>query len=192
MEILKKESTWRIPGRRWFLALVIFVIASSGTGVFATAEESLEYLVKGAYLYKFGDFVEWPSASFPEPDMPFIVGVLGEDPFGADLDAIVRDRTVQGRPVVVRRYRQVSEAASAHILYISPTTKDKLEQILATLRDASILTVSDDSKSSPGIINFITVENKVRFEIYPNAATRAGLKVSSKLLGVAAVVGDGK
>jgi hypothetical protein len=94
--------------------------------------------------------------------------------------------------VVVRRYRQVSDARSAHILYISPTTANNLEQILASLRDASILTVSDDSKGSAGIINFITVENRVRFEIYPNAATRAGLKVSSKLLGVAAVVGNEK
>jgi len=190
MAILKKESTRRILGRRWFLALAFFVIASIGTGIAANAQQSLEYLVKGAYLYKFGDFVEWPPSAFPEPESPFVVGVLGKDPFGPDLDAIVQGRTIQGRPVVIRRFAQVNEVRNAHILYIGTTRTINLEQILARLRNTSILTVSDESRGPVGIINFIMVGSKVRFEIYPKAATRAGLKVSSKLLDVAEVVGN--
>ncbi len=42
-----------------------------------------------------------------------------------------------------------------------------------------------------GIINFIIVKNKVRFEINMKAAEEAGLKISSKLLRLARIVQEG-
>jgi hypothetical protein len=86
----------------------------------------------------------------------------------------------------------VEDAKEAHILYISPTETTRLEQILASLNGTSILTVSDDAKQSMGIVNFVVEDNKVRFEIDPDAANRASLKVSSKLLSVAKVVDNEK
>jgi YfiR/HmsC-like len=173
---------------RWFLALVALTLwGGTATGA-AKAEDSLEYAVKGAFLFKFGAFVEWPPSALPEPGAPFIIGILGEDPFGANLDQMVQNREVHGRPVVIKRYKRIEQARDAHILYISTSEKERLQEIAASLSGTSILTVSDESRQAGGIINFIIQENKVRFEIDAEAAERAGLKLSSKLLSLAKVI----
>jgi hypothetical protein len=112
-------------------------------------------------------------------------GILGEDPFGTDLDRSVQGLTVQGRSVVIKRYQRVEQSRDAQILYISATTQERREYLLGRLRDENVLTVSDKSALPGGIVSFVIQENKVRFEIDAEAAERAGLKLSSKLLALA-------
>src|SRR5882724_5191380 len=171
---------------RLLLLGVALAASCSLAGNAATTQESLEYAVKGAFLFKFGAFVEWPSSAFPNPDAPFVIGILGDDPFGASLDQIVQGRTVQGRVVVIQRLQRVEQAKDVHILFIARTERERAEQIAASLRGNSVLTVSDvDHSPRPvGVINLVTVDNKVRFEIDEDMAQRAGLKLSSKLLSL--------
>src|SRR5687768_16355470 len=106
----------------WIMtALFALGLTFSAQSVPAIVGDSLEYTVKGAYLYKFSAFVDWPASSFANAKAPFIIGILGDDPFGPKLDALVQNRTVHGRPIVVKRYQRVEQAKDAHILYISPT-----------------------------------------------------------------------
>jgi hypothetical protein len=181
-----------MPTAQRMLPLVLSVVAvalSCGTGHGAMkAEGSLEYAIKGAFLFKFGDFVEWPPSAFPGPGTPFVIAILGKDPFGASLEQTVQNRTAHGRPVVIKRYKRIEQVQDAHILYISPSETERLEEIAASLSGTSILTVSDESPQPAGIINFIIQENKVRFEIDIEAAESAGLKLSSKLLSLAKLV----
>ena len=165
------------------VAIVLFTLVSG----MARAQATPEYAVKAAFLVKFGAFVEWPADTFPPPNAPFVIGVLGEDPFGADLDRSVQGATVQGRPVIVKRYQRVEQSRDAQILYISATTQERREYVLSRLRDENTLTVSDKSALPGGIISFVIQDNKVRFEIDAEAAERAGLKLSSKLLALAKV-----
>jgi hypothetical protein len=198
MEILRaalpdapRLNRFRLPPKnpRGWAALVALNLFLLGWGIAAAKiEDSLEYAIKGAFLLKFGAFVDWPPSALPEPGAPFIIGIFGEDPFGADLDHTVQNREVHGRPVVIRRYKRVEQAKEAHILYISPSERERLEQILTSLDGTSILTVSDESPQPAGIINFIIQEKKVRFEIDLEAAERSGLKLSSKLLSLAKIV----
>ena len=178
----------RPPGvrRHGFFVLVAVVLFALISGM-AKAQATPEYAVKAAFLVKFGAFVEWPSDTFPPPNAPFVIGILGEDRFGADLDRSVQGATVQGRPVIVRRYQRVEQSRDAQILYISATTEERREYLLSRLRDESTLTVSDKSALPGGIISFVIQDNKVRFEIDAEAAERAGLKLSSKLLALAKV-----
>jgi hypothetical protein len=177
---------------RLLTALMLFIVSANIGIATAMADRTLEYPVKGAYLFKFGDFVEWPKDSFPEAGSPFIIGILGEDPFGPELDDMVQNRTVQGRQAIVKRYKNIDDAKAAHILYIGANKAERLEQIEASLNGKSVLTVSDESKEAAGIVNFTVLDNKVRFEIDPAAAHRASLKVSSKLLSVAIIVRNEK
>ncbi|HVK55683.1 MAG TPA: YfiR family protein [Burkholderiales bacterium] len=172
--------------------LMLFIATATVSIATAMADRPLEYPVKGAYLFKFGDFIEWPTHSFPEAGSPFIIGILGEDPFGPELDEMVQSRTVQGRQVIVKRYKILDDAKAAHILYIGANKAERLEQIQTSLNGKSVLTVSDESKEAAGIVNFTVLDNKVRFEIDPAAALRASLKVSSKLLSVAIIVRNEK
>jgi hypothetical protein len=93
----------------------------------------------------------------------------------------------------VKRFRAVEEVINSHILFVSKSEKGRLGQILAAVRGKSILTVGETEAFARqgGIINFITVDNKVRYEINLDAAKRADLDISSKLLRLAKIIGYG-
>jgi hypothetical protein len=152
--------------------------ATGGDDAFA------EYSVKAAYLLKFGGFVDWPANAFAGPDAPFVIGVLGEDPFGSVLDQIVGTHTVQGRPVVLKRFTRIDQVRGVNVLYVASSERDNLSAILAALNGKNVLTVSDEDM--PGVaVNFVIDRGRVRFDIDLAQAERAGLKISSKLLTVA-------
>lgn len=147
-----------------------------------------EYTVKGAFMYKFGDYVEWPSSVFSGPGAPFAIGILGEDPFDGELDQTVQNRTVHGRPIVVRRFRKVDQVHDVQVLFMSPSEAGRWEQDLAGLQGLNILTIGDRPSLPGAVITFVLQGNRVRFEIDQDAADRAGLKLSSKLLSLATSV----
>jgi hypothetical protein len=157
----------------------------------ASAESMLnkEYLIKAAFLYNFAKFVDWPPESFRNDADAIKLYVLGNDPFGEALDTI-RDKTVKGRRLVVKRVQRVEEIEGAHLLFISPSEKGRVKQVLQSLRNTPVLTISEMERFGQmgGIINFITVEDKVQFEINPESAQQHKLKISSQLLKLARIV----
>ena len=139
--------------------------------------------MKAAFLYNFAKFVEWPG----DPDASLILGILGDDPFGAAIDQLVAGKTVNGRALAVKRLKWGQDLRQCQILFISSSEQKRLPQIIASLRGASVLTVgeTDAFLSSGGIIRFVLEGSKVRFEINAGAAEQAHLKLSSKLLALA-------
>jgi hypothetical protein len=156
------------------------------------AQEALpEYQVKAAYLFNFLKFVEYPRESFADPLAPIIIGVVGEDPFGNALPQVVIGKTVQGRDLVIHVYRPGEDLRGAHILFISASERKKLPMILSSLNGSCVLTVSDTAGflDAGGMIQFVNENDRVRFAINVDATSRAKLKMSSKLLSLAKVVG---
>lgn len=180
------------PSVVWSAASAMLLVV--GLAVSVQAALSREYQVKAVFLFNFAQFVEWPSPALPEAKAPLVIGVLGEDPFGAYLDETVRGETVNNRPLVVRRFRSVNEIDTCHVLFISRSEADRLEQIVASLKGRSILTVGDtDGFAKRGVmIRFMTVDNKIRLRINLERANAANLKISSKLLRPAEVVTAGQ
>ena len=172
----------------WF---VISALLLSGT---LQAAAPTEYQLKAVFLFNFAQFVDWPQESFPEAQMPLVIGVLGEDPFGTYLDEIVSGETVNNRRLEIQRYRRVDEMKTCHILFISQSESKRLEQIVADVKGRSILTVSDAVGFARygGMIRFVTEKNKLRLRINLEAATAANLTISSKLLRPAEIVTPGK
>lgn len=116
-----------------------------------------------------------------------VIGVLGENPFHEDLERTLRNKSIDGHPLVVKEFRLPGDVTNCHILFISNSVKAQLPQILAGLKENSVLTLGemDHFTESGGMINFVVEGTKIRFQINNDAATRAGLKVSSKLLALA-------
>src|SRR2546423_1873379 len=81
------------------LACALFVAVADGAAPRAT-----EYEVKAAFIYNFAKYVQWP-ASRSDPRLPFVIGVIGKDPFGNVLDDVMSGQRVQRRAVVIRRLR---------------------------------------------------------------------------------------
>jgi YfiR/HmsC-like len=146
-----------------------------------------EYQVKAAYLSNFGRFVEWRARVGNEP---FKVCVLGPDPFGPALDATVSGESIDHAPVEAKRIAGAQEAGSCRILFISSAEDTQLRAILTALDKTSVLTVSDIPQFAKrgGMIQFILIGNRVRFEVNLDAAQRAGLSLSSELLKLATTV----
>ena len=146
-----------------------------------------ESKLQAAFLFNFAKFVEWPPAAFAATNSPLTIGILGDNPFGGDLEAIVRDKTINNRIIIIKPMHSVAEATNCQVLFISASAKDQIPEMISSLGTASILTVGDTDRftESGGMINFVKKENKIRFEINDAAARRAGLKISSKLLSLA-------
>ncbi|MDQ6815449.1 MAG: YfiR family protein, partial [Bacteroidota bacterium] len=148
------------------------------------------YNIKARFIYNFTQFVEWPAATFSSAEAPFIIGILGEDPFGSALDDLVSGEKVKDHPIIIQRYQNVKDIKSCHILFINNKEGGKLKEIFASLPNRNILTVSDipDFAAIGGIIYFVTKKNKIKLQINLPASKVADLTISSKLLQVAEIV----
>jgi len=158
----------------------------------AQAKTASEYEIKAAFLYNFAKFVEWPASALAGPKQDLSICVLGPDPFGHYLDDAVVDKTIAGHPIAVTRSRLPQDLPACHILFVSASQGFSLADLLSKLRGKSVLVVgeSEDFAISGGAIQLVLEGNHVRFVINPDAAERAGLKISSKLLALAVVVHD--
>jgi hypothetical protein len=169
------------------LLVVAFLVAPSE----AVAAPN-EYQVKAVFLFNFSRFVEWPASAFAAPDAPFVVGVFGHDPFGSDLDEVVKGENVNGRPLVIRRVKSPAEAADCQILFIHQSEQSRLPAVLKAVDRHSILTVSDlpGSAQRGVMIRLVTEHGRVRMRINVESVRAATLVISSNLLRAAEIVQD--
>lgn len=154
------------------------------------AEAPTRAQLEATFLFKFLQYVEWPSRAFPGVDAPYIIGVLGNDPVAASLDEIVAGEQLKGRRIETRHCSTVSQVGRCHVLFIASSEAARLPSILDKLKGRSILTVSDspDFAQRGGMIGFFDQDRKIRFQINMDAAQGAGLSISSKLLQLAQIV----
>src|SRR3982750_2429395 len=107
----------------WFVFLATLLLV---TPVPTYAQTSREYQIKAVFLFNFAQFTEWPPEAFPDPEAPFVIGLLGTDPFGKTLEETVRDERARGHRIEIRHYRAVEEIKTCHILYISQSEGARL------------------------------------------------------------------
>jgi uncharacterized protein DUF4154 len=148
-----------------------------------------EYQIKAAFIYNFAQFTEWPDSAFSGSGDPFVVAVIGQNPFGTSLEQIMNGKTIAGRSVVVKYIDTPDQITGCNLLYVAATEDDNLDAIFKVVADKPILTVGDSDKFpwAGGIIRFLIEDNKIRFEISPDSADKAGLRISSKLMSLAKI-----
>lgn len=147
-----------------------------------SGEDRLEYQVKAAFLFNFLKFVEWPSVA---SDRPWVIGILGHNPFDGALEQTVRGKVVNGHPVEVRHYARPADVNHCNILFIGRGDYERTgAQLESLFQEPGLLTVGEAAGflKSGGIINFYLLDNHVHFEIRPALARSAGLHVSAQLL----------
>lgn len=175
--------------KRMFPLILLMGVGLALLPVHARPEEPTEYQVKAAFLYNFAKFVEWPEEAMAG-GQSFVIGVMGRNPFGSDIDEAVAGKTVRDKPIVVRRFSKIEDAIGSHVLFISDSEAEDVVRIVRQLSRAPILTVSDLPRFAErgGMIQLLLEQNRVRFAINPAAIERAGLKPSSQLLKLARIV----
>lgn len=151
------------------------------------------YPVKASHLAKFPAFVAWPDAAFETAASPFRLCIGGLDPFGPMIDRFAAGARMADRATTVERLPVVSKGADCHVLFVSASRSQTPREMLAAVAGRPVLTVADEGLDAPGaMIQFVTVEGRVRFEIHAEVAQTEGLAVSSKLLSLSAPRGSGE
>ena len=178
-----------------FLICTVLLIAPTIFSVFTTEANAesrsvREYRIKAAFLYNFARFTEWPADKFRDENAPMILCVMGVDPFGPILENTVLSKKIKGRSIIVERTATIDNLRACHVLFVSSSEWNDLPEIIESLSGAAVLTTGDMDRFAKrgGIIKLTTKGNKIRFEINPKAAERAGVKLSSYLLNLATII----
>jgi hypothetical protein len=173
------------------ILLIVALVLVGRVSLAGADEANMEYPVKAAMIVNFLQFVEWPPDARPAEGAPIVVGVVGAgNPLGKALEQIVANKTVAGHPVRVLYLNSGASADGCHLLFVPREQDNDFLRISQRISGQPILTVgeTDAFSRAGGIIRFYTEDNKVRFQINPDAAEKVNLKISSKLLKLAKIV----
>lgn len=150
----------------------------------AAASAYSENDVKAAFLYNFGSYVQWPTS--PDTSEPLTFAVLNAPGIEEALEQLVEGRTLQERPVRVRRLRSVNELEGEEVLFIGSSQNWRLPQIINAVEGPTlVVTDAPEGLEAGSMINFQLIDERVRFEVALPPAEAVGLMLSSRLLSVA-------
>jgi hypothetical protein len=141
-----------------------------------------ESAVKAAYLFRFISYVEWPPLALPTAPAPIVIGVLGSETLAAELPAVLEGRTINGQEVVARPLTATSSLDGINVLFVGRAAE--LNKALDRLGRRPVLVVTESVTEPGGMLNFITVDGRIRFEAAPALAESVGLKLGARLLAV--------
>lgn len=149
----------------------------------AHAQEVPEYQLKAAFLYNFAKFIEWPQTAFKDSSTSFVIGILGDDPFGENIN-FIKSKKVKNRKLEVKNFKTIKDLKTCQILFVSSSEKKQLPEIFNAVKDSTMLTVSDMDSfiESGGIIRFVLEDETLGFTINAEAVKQAEFKISSQLL----------
>jgi hypothetical protein len=155
------------------------------------AEASSHRDLKAAILYNFAHFVDWPESAFSSAVAPFVIGIIGQDPFGPNLDALAKREKKGDHQLVIERYESVEAIGPCHILFVSSSEQARLAEILAHLEKRPVLTVAEyDGFIGGGGLVWMNdiVGERIQIQVNLKAIQSRGLLLSAKLLRVVEVV----
>jgi hypothetical protein len=175
--------------RRAALAAVALWLAVWPGLLPATESVDLELKVKAAFLYNFARLVTWPPGKMASGSRPLEVCILDQDPVGPALEESLAGKSIEGHPLVVRRLADASGWSTCHIAYVGASFPELTRDVLRNLAAQAVLTVHENPAALPdGVIRLYLADRKLRFEINQSAAERGRLRLSSRLMSLAAVV----
>ena len=185
-----RNMVWKERHHKRIASLVIYVCCLCSPLLQSQTAPLPEYKIKAVFLFNFTQFVQWPENAFNNNDDPFVIGILGKDPFGNYIDAAVTGEKMGTHPITIARYNNINEVNNCQMLFISKYYNENLPAALSLLNQHFVLTVSDmpGFVQSGGIIGFETVNNKIKLQVNLSTAKTANLNISSKLLSVAEIV----
>jgi hypothetical protein len=152
------------------------------SGVAQETTASLDQL-KVAYTLNFLELVRWE-----EEGATFEFCVYSSSAVGDLMMTAVRGRKIRSMQITARMVaRGDSRVGNCSALFIPAGTAPDVPDLLKRLKGSATLTISDirGFASAGGIIGFVLVGNRLRFDINERAAAQSKLKVSARLLELA-------
>lgn len=174
------------------LALLAIALALSIQPACVRAQSRTdEYRVKAAFIFHFAQLVHWPENTAKSGTDPFAVCIFGDDPFRGALEEAMSGKTIDERPVRVSHAKAPADIQGCRVLFVGDAAMKRFPSLLSALKDSAVLTIGDSEEfvlQRGGVIGFCVDQNKIRFDVNLDAASRARLKISSRILLLAKVV----
>jgi YfiR/HmsC-like len=168
--------------------------SASGQLSQSDTSELTESEIKASYLYNFARFTEWPGNA-ANPDLPITLCFLGRDTFSPSILNGFGKKSVGTHPLKVVVVTDIRPTQSCQIIYIGSSEDERAAAIIDGARQAKAMTVGETVKfrEAGGMVRLYKESGSVRFEVNVDELDRSSLKLSSKVLGIARLVGrDGK
>ena len=178
---------------RSVLMLMLSLALSLALSSSAMAQRGAELnRLKAAFIFQFTNFVDWPDDTFEDDSSPFVIGIVGNDAVKDILEMAVKQKLIGGRRPIVRSFSSSSDLSSCQIVFVDESEERSASDIVDRYMEQPILTISDsdDFATEGGVIRLYRESSKLRIEINIDAAERAKLKISSKLLSLGRVIHD--
>ncbi|MBI3890963.1 MAG: YfiR family protein [Candidatus Wallbacteria bacterium] len=176
-----------VRGRALLVLALLALGSNAASPAPPDAEVPLELRLKTAFLYNLAKFVDWPPGAF-SPDGSLAIGIYGNRVFARAVHDGLDGKEMRGRRVRVRELERLTpDADGCQLVFFDGSCEEQLPQLLAKLSTRAVLTVGecDTFLDRGGIVNFSIEENRIRFDVDPDAAIPCGLKLSSRLLSLA-------
>jgi YfiR/HmsC-like len=166
--------------------LTLILLFGMSDAVFSHGQEINASQVRAMMIVHLTKFIDWPAVR-NDAHTSFVLCVLDDDQVGAYLGALLANKTVQGRPVLIRRDITMEQAEKCHVLYWAHPKRKQIDSMMQALLKASVLTVSEDHQARSGTMIGLPIEDgHVSIDINRSMAQYAHLTLSSRLLQIAA------
>jgi hypothetical protein len=182
-----EEQPETAPAEGWTRRAWLALGLVGACGLAAAQDKASSAAVKAAYLYKFLFYVELPPQAFAQPDSPLVIGVAGADDVHAELVQALRERSLGSRPLQARRVVEGDSLAGVQLLFVGANIEPRHSPLVRAARERRLLLVTDapDGLKAGACINFVSVRNRVRFEVSLDVAEQHAIRISSRVLALA-------
>ena len=181
--------------KRFFICLIAFLVGISLTLYHSPSQAektsaTYDDVVAG-FIINMLSFVEWPEGPFPGKNSPIKVAILKRDDLYLSMTNMAGNKRGEQK-IEIRRVSDGAGLEGFHVVCISHDNLKGASKIIRQLTGKATLIIGDMQgfAEAGGMINFYLKKGRVRFEVNPGAAKKAGLKISSELLKLARIVGE--
>jgi hypothetical protein len=171
-------------------AAVVLGVVSGAVVATAQSKAPVEPHVKAAFLYNFVKFIEWPDDRVTGG--PVTVCISGSPAVAESLRAAAHQRRPDQPELTVVEVAMDAPPRTCHLVYVADTDQQAARRWIAALTGSRTFTVSDSEHFAKlgGVANFFVQDGRLRFAINVDAARRASLRISSRMLALAQIVTD--
>jgi hypothetical protein len=175
---IARAAFWSWPMLAMLGALLSTLVAQA---------QPTEHQLKAAVLGNVAKFVEWPE---PKNEQPISIGILGHDPFGNDLEVVLKNVKVKGRNIAIKRSGEIKDLEDCHIIFFSARETSRMHDVRQRLRNRPVLTVGEEARflEEGGAVSLETEQRKIQISINLPAAEEARVTVNAQLLALAKTV----
>ena len=145
------------------------------------ADKDTTAILQANYLYNIAKLVEWKDPAMRNGN--FIIGVIGNANLYQELIKQYSTRTIGKQPIEVRKLPRTADVERCHLLFVGRTELSLLPELYRNLAKAPTLLVTeyDGALEDGAVVNFVRVNNLLKYELSLANANKHGVVVGLTL-----------